>query len=95
MYAHLDKTIGALFDQLDAIVGKDQWVAGLSADHGVTPIPEQMVAAGKDAGRINGGAMVDAIEQVVRPVLGQGRHVIVLNTNDIYFEPGIYDKILK
>jgi predicted AlkP superfamily pyrophosphatase or phosphodiesterase len=95
MYAHLDKTIGALFDQLDAIVGKDQWVAGLSADHGVTPIPEQLVAQGKDAGRINGGALVDAIEQVVRPALGQGRHVIVLNTNDIYFEPGVYAKILK
>jgi predicted AlkP superfamily pyrophosphatase or phosphodiesterase len=95
MYAHLDKTIGALFDQLDAIVGKDQWVAGLSADHGVTPIPEQLIAAGKDAGRINGGAMVEAIEQALKPALGQGRHVIVLNTNDIYFEPGVYDKILK
>jgi predicted AlkP superfamily pyrophosphatase or phosphodiesterase len=95
MYAHLDKTIGALFDQLDTIVGKDQWVAGLSADHGVTPIPEQLVAQGKDAGRINGGALVDAIEQVLRPALGQGRHVIVLNTNDIYFEQGVYAKILK
>jgi predicted AlkP superfamily pyrophosphatase or phosphodiesterase len=95
MYAELDKTIGTLFDQLDAIVGKDQWVAGLSSDHGITPIPEQLVAAGKDGGRINGGAIVDAIEQVLKPALGQGRHVIVVNTNDIYFEPGIYDKILK
>ncbi len=95
MYAHLDKTIGTLFDQLDELVGKDQWVAGLSADHGVTPIPEQLVAEGRDAGRINGGALVDAIEQVLKPALGQGRHVIVVNTNDIYFEPGVYDKILK
>lgn len=95
MYARLDKTIGALFDQLDTLVGKDQWVAGLSADHGVTPIPEQLVAEGKNAGRINGGAMVDAIEQVLKPALGQARHVTVLNTNDIYFEPGIYDKIRK
>jgi predicted AlkP superfamily pyrophosphatase or phosphodiesterase len=95
IYAHLDKTLGTLFDQLDTIVGKDQWVAGLSADHGVTPIPEQLVAAGKDGGRITGGAIVDAIEQVVRPVLGQGRHVIVLNTNDIYFENGVYAKIAK
>jgi predicted AlkP superfamily pyrophosphatase or phosphodiesterase len=95
MYVHLDKTIGALFDQLDAIVGKDQWVAGLTADHGVAPIPEQLIAAGKDAGRINGGAMVDAIEQVLKPALGDGRHVTVLNTNDIYFEPGVYDKLLK
>jgi predicted AlkP superfamily pyrophosphatase or phosphodiesterase len=95
MYAHLDKTIGALFDQLDASVGKDQWVAGLSADHGVTPIPEQLIAAGKDAGRINAGAMVTAIEQALKPALGQGRHVTALATNDVYFEPGVYDKMLK
>jgi predicted AlkP superfamily pyrophosphatase or phosphodiesterase len=95
MYAHLDKTIGTLFDQLDALVGKDQWVAGLSADHGVTPIPDQLVAEGKDAGRMNGGALVNAIEQVLKPALGQSRHVTVLNTNDIYFEPGVYDKIRK
>jgi predicted AlkP superfamily pyrophosphatase or phosphodiesterase len=95
MYVRLDKTIGTLFDQLDAMVGKDQWVAGLSADHGVTPIPEQLVAEGKDGGRINGGALVDAIEQTLKPALGQGRHVTVLNTNDIYFEPGVYDKIRK
>ena len=94
-YAQLDKTIGALFDHLDAIVGKDQWVAGLSADHGVTPIPEQLVAAGKDAGRINGGALIDAIEAALKPALGEGRHVTLLDTNDIYFEPGVYGKIRK
>ena len=33
--------------------------------------------------------------QVLKPALGEGRHVTVLNTNDIYFEPGVYDKILK
>ena len=93
MYARLDLTIGALFDQLDAIVGKDQWVAGLSADHGVTPIPEQLVAEGKDAGRISGTALIEAVEQALRPALGQGKHVTVLATNDLYFEPGVYEKI--
>jgi arylsulfatase A-like enzyme len=95
MFANLDQTLGTLFDGLDAEVGKDQWVVGLSADHGVTPIPEQLVAEGKDAGRISAAAIIDAIEQVVRPVLGPGRHVTVLNTNDLYFEPGVYDRIRK
>jgi len=95
LYLHLDRTIGALFDALDAQVGKDQWVAGLSADHGVTAIPEQLVAEGKDGGRVDGGAMVTAIEETLRPALGSGRHVTVLNTNDIYFEPGVYTKITK
>jgi len=95
IFAHLDRTIGLLFDALDAQVGKDQWVAGLSADHGVTAIPEQLVAEGHDGGRIDGGAMVTAIEETLRPALGTGRHVTVLNTNDIYFEPGVYTKITK
>src|SRR5262249_18821032 len=45
--AHLDVALGALLDHLDATVGKGQWVAALSADHGVTAIPEQLVAEGK------------------------------------------------
>src|SRR5262249_6311642 len=95
VYAQLDRTIGALFDTLDAQVGKDQWVAGLSADHGVTAIPEQLAAEGKDAGRIDGGALVTALEETLRPALGTGHHVTVLNTNDIYFEPGVYTKITR
>jgi predicted AlkP superfamily pyrophosphatase or phosphodiesterase len=95
MFAHLDQTIGALFDALDAQVGKDGWVAGLSADHGVTAIPEQLAAEGKDGGRISGGGLIDAVEQALRPALGQERHVTILNTNDIYFEPGVYQKIGK
>jgi predicted AlkP superfamily pyrophosphatase or phosphodiesterase len=95
MFAHLDHTLGGLFDALDAQVGKDGWVAGLSADHGVTPIPEQLAAEGKDGGRISGGGLIDAVEQVLRPALGQGRHVTILTTNDIYFEPGVYQQIGK
>ena len=95
MYVRLDKTIGTLFDQLDAIVGRDRWIVGLSADHGVTEIPEQLVAEGKDGGRINGGAIIDAIEATLKPALGSGRHVTVLDTNDIYLEPGVYDTIRR
>jgi predicted AlkP superfamily pyrophosphatase or phosphodiesterase len=95
IYAQLDRTVGLLFDQLDALVGKNQWVAGLTADHGVTPIPEQLVAAGKDGGRIDGNALYNALQEALRPALGPARHVTVINTNDIYFEPNVYEKIRK
>jgi predicted AlkP superfamily pyrophosphatase or phosphodiesterase len=95
IFARLDKTIGALFDALDAAVGKDKWVVALTSDHGVSDIPEQLVAAGKDGGRIDASGIYNAIEEVLRPVMTQGRHVTVVNTNDIYFEPGVYDKIRK
>jgi len=95
IFAHLDRTIGTLFDALDTQVGKGRWVVGLSADHGVTPIPEQLLAEGKDAGRISGGAIIDAVNLALTPALGTGRHVTALSTNDLYFEPGIYDKIRR
>jgi predicted AlkP superfamily pyrophosphatase or phosphodiesterase len=95
LFANLDRTIGTLFDELDAQVGKGRWVAALSSDHGVTPIPEQLVAEGKDAGRISGGAIIDAVNQALMPMLGQGRHVTALSTNDLYFEPGVYDKVRR
>ncbi len=95
MYARLDTTLGTLFDALDEKVGKDRWVAGLTADHGVTAIPEQLVADGKDAGRIDANGMVNAIEEALHGAVTPGRHVTVIATNDIYFEPGVYDKIRK
>jgi predicted AlkP superfamily pyrophosphatase or phosphodiesterase len=41
--ARLDDSLGALIAHLDAKVGRDNYVLGFSADHGVAPIP---VAAG-------------------------------------------------
>jgi predicted AlkP superfamily pyrophosphatase or phosphodiesterase len=95
MYVRLDETLGMFFDRLDRLVGKDRWVVGLTGDHGVTAIPEQLAAGGKNAGRIDGPSIVDAVERVLRPVLGEGRHVTVLDNTDLYFEPGVYGKIAR
>jgi predicted AlkP superfamily pyrophosphatase or phosphodiesterase len=91
MYVHLDRTIGTLLDRLDVLVGRDEYVVGLTADHGVTPIPEQLVNAGEDAGRLNVAAMIDAVEERARAALGPGKHVAAMSGNDLYFEPGVYE----
>jgi hypothetical protein len=38
-YLRLDQALGELFDYLDEKVGKGQWLAFLSADHGVAHVP--------------------------------------------------------
>ena len=48
----LDRGLGALFAQLDDRVGKGRWVAALSSDHGVLPLPEHVRATDGDARRI-------------------------------------------
>lgn len=36
----LDRSLGEVFDHLDATVGRDRYVVAFSSDHGVVPLPE-------------------------------------------------------
>ncbi len=93
MYAQLDRTIGGLLDTLDRTVGRDNYVVALTADHGVTVIPEQLTATGRDGGRINAGALVNTIEQTAQVAAGPGKYIARITGNDIYFEPGMFAKL--
>ena len=93
--AWLDRTIGQLFDHLDAAVGRGRYVVALSADHGVTPIPEQLAAEHIDAGRLNATAIAEQVEALLRPTFGAGPHVAKFDGRDtnLYFAPGVYDRL--
>jgi len=94
--ARLDRTIGDLLEHLDNDVGRDRYVVALTADHGVTPVPEQLVRAHRDGGRVVTADIVNRIEAKIGPVLGAGKHVAILDGRDmnLYFLPGVYEKIL-
>jgi len=47
-----DQQLKRLLDELDATVGKGNYVVTLSADHGVCPLSEVLKAKGIDAGRL-------------------------------------------
>ncbi len=49
----LDRLLAAFFADLDRTVGKDNYVAVLTADHGFMPAPEYSVSLGRDGGRQN------------------------------------------
>jgi arylsulfatase A-like enzyme len=94
--ARLDASIGALFQALDQLVGKDEYVVALSADHGVAIIPEQAKAEGKDAGRISATELrkraTDAITTELGPA-SAGPYVVELQGNDLYLAPGVHDRL--
>jgi predicted AlkP superfamily pyrophosphatase or phosphodiesterase len=95
MYANLDRTLGSLFDRLDQLVGTDQYVVGLSADHGVAEIPEQLVAKGRDGGRVDIRAAVQTMEAAAQAALGPGRYLLRVVGNDVYLAAGMFDRLLK
>jgi hypothetical protein len=49
---HLDQVLGELLELLDAAVGRDRWVLGFSADHGVMDRPEDLLARGLPGRRL-------------------------------------------
>jgi predicted AlkP superfamily pyrophosphatase or phosphodiesterase len=95
IYAHLDRTIGTLLDDLDRLVGRDCYVLALTADHGVTPLPEQLIAEGDDAGRLSSPRIGAAIEEHLGRELGaqKSKYVSRVVANDVYLAPGMYERL--
>jgi predicted AlkP superfamily pyrophosphatase or phosphodiesterase len=49
----LDRLLQGFFQDLDAMVGRDRYLAVLTADHGFMPAPEVLRAQGQDTGRLS------------------------------------------
>jgi predicted AlkP superfamily pyrophosphatase or phosphodiesterase len=54
----LDRLLEAFFRDLDATVGRDNYVAVLTADHGFMPAPEVSQAQGRNAGRLSSSQLL-------------------------------------
>ncbi len=84
--ARLDGTLGRLLEVLDATVGRDRYVLGFSADHGVATVPEAASAAGATAGRVPLGVVRAATEAALSG-LGVGPHVARAEYTQVYLSP--------
>jgi arylsulfatase A-like enzyme len=80
----LDRTLGDFLAMLDVTVGRDRYVLGLSADHGVSPIPESIVASGGDAGRVTNAQVRRAAEDAMAAAFGPGPHVAHVEYTNLY-----------
>jgi predicted AlkP superfamily pyrophosphatase or phosphodiesterase len=86
----LDATIGRLLDHLDKKVGAGNYVVALSADHGVAEIPEHVEGAGRQSML----AIRTAIEATIKaPLGGEGPYIAANSGAEIYFKPGVYDRL--
>jgi predicted AlkP superfamily pyrophosphatase or phosphodiesterase len=89
----LDRDLADLFAQLDKRVGRANYVVALSADHGVAPIPEDMQKTGVDAGRLSLAELQERIEKALGPFNYPKPLIARVTGSDIYFAPGVYDKL--
>lgn len=71
-YLRLDLTMARLCKFLDETVGRGQWVLALTADHGVSPLPEKIQAEKGPAvgGRISGGQVDEHVTAALDQAFG-------------------------
>jgi len=93
MYVRLDKDLGELLKHLDDKVGAGNYVVALSADHGVVPTPESMSQTGADAGELHTPEVQQRIEDTLKGFGYTSPAVARIASADVYFSPGIYDKL--
>ena len=89
----LDKNLADLFAHLDKKVGRGNYVVALTADHGVAPVPEDMQKTGVDTGRLSLAELQDNIEKALEPFNYPKPAIARIVSSDIYFVPGVYDKL--
>ncbi len=87
----LDEALGRLLEHLDRTVGPGNYIVAFSADHGVAPIPEQMVLAGMEAGRVSMKEVAERVEKTLESL--PGPKVARYSAGDIYFAPGVYAQL--
>ncbi|HWP11755.1 MAG TPA: alkaline phosphatase family protein, partial [Ramlibacter sp.] len=72
----LDRQLEGLFRDLDATVGKDNYIAVLTADHGFMPATEFSRSQGLEVGRINFSQVVARLNAGLTQRFGAGRWVL-------------------
>jgi predicted AlkP superfamily pyrophosphatase or phosphodiesterase len=72
----LDRLLQAFWRDLDAKVGKDQYLAVLTADHGFMPALEYSARQGWPTGRVDSTQILANINQGLKPRFGPGTWVM-------------------
>jgi len=71
----LDRLLQSFYQDLDRMVGKDNYVLILTADHGFMPAPEASLALGRNAGRMSGSQAIARINAALGKQFGEGTWV--------------------
>ncbi len=83
-YLRLDRQLAELLTQLDATVGKGQWVAFLSADHGVVDSPGFLQQNRIPAGVRGYGEIGEAVKASLEKAYGPGQWMLSYINQQVY-----------
>lgn len=82
----VDRLLEAFFRDLDATVGRDNYVAVLTADHGFMPAPEHSQALGRAAGKLSGSGMLARVNSELEKQFGVPKLVAFLSASALVLD---------
>jgi predicted AlkP superfamily pyrophosphatase or phosphodiesterase len=88
----LDRLFQSFFHDLDEMVGKGNYVAVLTADHGFMPAPETSLAAGRDAGRVNAGQVLTRLNAGLVKRFGEGKWAMEWSASAVILNQPLIDQ---
>lgn len=83
-YLRLDKQLAELFAELDASVGKGQWLAFLSADHGAADVPGFLKEYRIPSGVKGYGEIGDSVKTALEKAYGPGKWMLSYFNQQVY-----------
>lgn len=85
-YVRLDRVVADLLDYVERTVGLTNTIVFVTADHGVSPIPERLQSLGFDAGRLSSREVVDVVNSALVARFGEGKWVLAFVNDQLYLD---------
>jgi predicted AlkP superfamily pyrophosphatase or phosphodiesterase len=86
IYIRLDRVIADLLDYLDRKVGLSRTLIAVTADHGVSPVPQYLSLNKIDARTVDPGKCKEAANQALSTRFGDGKWVLALVNDQLYLD---------
>lgn len=87
MLLQADKVVGELLRAAEAQAGEGNVLAVFTADHGVSPVPEENIARKMPGGRFSSQGERAAVENALKAVFGEGSYVTAVSELGLYLNP--------
>jgi predicted AlkP superfamily pyrophosphatase or phosphodiesterase len=87
MVLSIDTKVGQLLTAAEAQAGKGNVVVVFTADHGVSPVPEENIAKQLPGGRFNDEAERSAVEAALSATFGTGKYIVGSTDTSLYLNP--------
>lgn len=92
-FMNVDLELGRLLDGLDSLVGKGRYVVALASDHGVGKPTPVLSSRRIDSGRVDGKAVLAALEKEADAALGPGDWFTGVWAPGFYATPAAREKL--